>query len=213
MNKQEEGRLLAYVKQELSFDRSGHGFSHAKRVAHLAERIAEKEGANTRVAFYAGYLHDTIDHKLFSDLALQIRKAKTFLSEVSFNELEKTEVIAIMETISWNKGQEKELPSPTAECVRDADRLEAIGAIGLIRTIEYGTSKGRPFYEESNIKRENGKISFSTPSETTLSHFYEKLILLERHMCTATGKELARRRSSFLRSFLSEFYSELEESD
>ena len=93
--------------------------------------------------------------------------------------------------------------------VRDADRLDAIGAIGIIRTIEYGNSHNRKFYDDNNLKYENNRYSFNESSDTTLSHFYDKLLKLYDLMHTDAGKKLARKRAEFLKIFLDEFYEEL----
>ena len=93
--------------------------------------------------------------------------------------------------------------------VRDADRLDAIGAMGIIRTIEYGNSRDKKFYDSENIKITNNAYSFNTITNTTLSHFYEKLLLLKDLMHTASAKNIAQKRHDFMVEFLNEFYDEL----
>ena len=95
------------------------------------------------------------------------------------------------------------------EIVRDADRLDALGAIGIIRTIEYGTSKNRNFYEEENLKRLSDHVEFDKSTNTSLSHFYDKLLKLKDYMHTFTAKKIAEKRTAFLKTFLDEFYDEI----
>jgi uncharacterized protein len=95
--------------------------------------------------------------------------------------------------------------------VRDADRLDALGAIGLTRAIEYGAARGRPFCTEKNLRKEKGRSDYGGSDESTLSHIYDKLLLLPDHMLTEEGKKIAKKRTAFLQSFLREFYRELDE--
>ena len=119
------------------------------------------------------------------------------------------EIIYIISNISWNGGKNVELDSLNAMIVRDADRLDAIGAIGIIRTTEYGVSRQRNFYHEENLKVVDGKFCFKDITASTLSHFYEKLLLLKDLMHTKTAKKLAEKRHVFMEKFLQEFYDEL----
>ena len=173
-------------------------------------KIMEKEGGDSKIILTAAWLHDCIDKKLFSDLDVQMRKVKDFLETQGFSESEIEEVSYIIQNISYNGGENRPLKSLNAMIARDADRLDALGAIGIIRTVEYGTSKGRLFYDEENLKRVAGKCGWGHSTDTSLSHFYDKLLKLEELMHTRTGKELARKRSSFLKEFLNEFYEEME---
>ncbi|MBR4970263.1 MAG: phosphohydrolase, partial [Paludibacteraceae bacterium] len=111
--------------------------------------------------------------------------------------------------ISFSGGKSAGLKSLNVQIVCDADRLDALGAIGIIRTIEYGASKGRPFYNEENLKcGRQGVLQEDLPN-TSLSHFYEKLLKLEGLMFTRFGKELAKQRTQFMFQFLQQFYDEL----
>ena len=119
------------------------------------------------------------------------------------------EIITIIESVSYSKGNTNSVDNLNLEIVRDADRLDALGAMGIIRTIEYGTSKKRLFYEEENILRENDCVTFNKSTETTLSHFYDKLLKLKDYMHTFTAKKIAIKRTEFIENFLNEFYEEL----
>jgi uncharacterized protein len=202
--------LEDYVKETLRFDHSGHGYDHALRVRSLARKIQKAEGGNLRIIESAALVHDTIDSKLFAEPELQIGKLKDELKKLHYSESDIDAIITIISHLSWHlhDGSEKTLE---AKIVSDADRLEALGAIGLVRTVEYGASHGRSFYEDANLKKENGRTVFNESTETTLSHFYDKLLKLEGTFQTATGEKLAHERAEFLRAFLAEFYRELDE--
>jgi uncharacterized protein len=196
----------------LKDDPSGHSYQHADRVRKLALEIQTKEGGNRRLIESAALLHDCVDAKLFKDTAKQYQAVEALLKEQGFTPDESAQILTILRTISWHgEGQEKPMATLEGKIVRDADRLEALGAIGIIRTIEYGASRGRPFYEESNLKTDAQGTAFASPSATTLSHFYEKLLLLDDYFLTPTAKAMARKRSRFMRRFLKEFYRELDE--
>lgn len=200
--------IESFVQQELAFDHSGHGFQHAKRVALSAQKIQRKEGGDLRLIEAASLLHDCADSKLFKDPKAQQKKIEACLLANGFSENETKQVLTIIGSMSWHLHEEKGL-SKEGQIVSDADKLEALGAIGIIRTIEYGASRGREFYEEKNLVRSGEAVSFGQPSETTLSHFYEKLLLMLPSFQTKTGQQEARRRLDYLKGFLDEFYSEL----
>lgn len=202
--------LENYVKHALAADHSGHGYAHALRVRSLAEAIQKKEGGNRRIISAAALVHDTIDSKLFTDPKAETLKLEKELKILSYSETEIAAIITIITHMSWHLHDQSE-KTIEAKVVEDADRLEALGAIGLIRTIEYGASKGRSFYEEANLKKEKGQTVFAQISETTLSHFYDKLLKLEGTFQTPTGEMMAKKRADFLRDFLKEFYRELDE--
>lgn len=204
-----DSAIPQFVSEELSQDHSGHNHQHAERVVTNARKIMAEEGGDEKIILTAAWLHDCIDKKLFSDLAGQLDKINTLLKRLHYNEKEVEEVLYIIQNISYNGGENRPLSTLNAQIVRDADRLDAIGAIGIIRTIEYGASKGRSFYGTENIKKEKGKCGWKQPSDTSLSHFYEKLLKLESLMHTKSAKSLARQRTAFLETFLQQFYDEL----
>ena len=120
-----------------------------------------------------------------------------------------TEILEIINSISYSKGNTNDVNNLNLEIVRDADRLDALGAIGIIRTIEYGASRNRDFYEEANLKRLSDHVAFDKSTNTSLSHFYDKLLKLKDYMHTYTAKKLAEKRTTFLKTFLDEFYDEI----
>lgn len=202
-------KIITFVKNELEKDYSGHNFQHIERVVQNAKTILQKEGGNTKIVLTASYLHDCVDEKLFVDTSFQWEKIEQLLELLSYSKEEINQVQEIITSISYHQGNQKELKTLEAKIVRDADRLDALGAIGIIRTIEYGNHKKRLFYEESNLEKKNGKIQFKSSTNTTLSHFYDKLLKLEKLMHTKTAKTIAHRRTLFLKKFLNEFYDEI----
>ena len=201
--------IIDFVTKELSKDNSGHGIQHAKRVFSNAKKIIAKEGGNEKVVLTSALIHDAIDKKLFDDVDERIELVKNFLKANNYSEDEINEIIYIISNISWNNGQNKQLDSLNAKIVRDSDRLDAIGAMGIIRTIEYGNSHNRNFYEEANIKNTGAGYTFGEITSSTLSQFYEKLLLLKDLLHTETAKKMAEERHGFMQQFLQEFYNEL----
>ena len=202
-------KIIAFVKDELSFDHSGHNFSHIERVVKNAEMLIKHEGGNRKIIITACYLHDIIDTKLFTDIEKQKEKIINVLVESSYLPTEIEEILEIIDAVSFSKGNINDVDNLNLEIVRDADRLDALGAIGIIRTIEYGASKKREFYTEENLNRSLDEVKFNKSTETTLSHFYDKLLKLKDYMHTYTAKKIANERSKFIEEFLSEFYKEI----
>ncbi len=201
--------IIEFVKKELAFDNSGHNFQHIERVVKNALYLIKHEGGNERIIVTACYLHDIIDHKLFDNIDTQKDKIVKLLIDNHYLPTEIEEIIEIIESVSFSKGNINECNNLNLEIVRDADRLDALGAIGIIRTIEYGNSKNRLFYEEENLNRNENNIIFKDSTNTSLSHFYDKLLKLKDLMHTFTAKKLAKKRHQFLLLFLEEFYSEI----
>ena len=202
-------KIINFVKQELQHDNSGHGLQHALRVYSNAKKINDKEMGNEKIVLTAALIHDTVDKKLFENFDERIDYVKQFLNDNNYTLEEIDEIIYIISNISWNNGKNAELNSLNAKIVRDADRLDAIGAIGIIRTIEYGNSKQRNFYDNDNIMYNNGKYEFNQITNSTLSHFYEKLLLLKDKLHTKTALNMAEQRHKFMLLFLDEFYKEI----
>lgn len=202
--------LSRFVEQELGADHSGHGVQHAQRVVNNARKILEKEKGNEKIVVTAAYLHDCIDHKLFSDKDLQLKKIATLLQNLDYSKDEIAEISDIIQTISFSCEKSRTLSSLNAQIVCDADRLDAIGAMGIIRTIEYGASRGRNFYDEEDLEKVQRGAFSQIDKASTLAHFYDKLLLLKSLMYTQTAKDLAEKRTHFMKDFLTEFYEELD---
>jgi len=202
-------KIINFVKQELLHDNSGHYLQHALRVCSNAKKINDKEMGDEKIVLTAALIHDTVDKKLFENFDERIDYVKQFLNDNNYTLEEIDEIIYIISNISWNNGKNTELNSLNAKIVRDADRLDAIGAIGIIRTIEYGNSKQRKFYDSENILFNNGNYEFNHITNSTLSHFYEKLLLLKDKLHTKTALNMAKQRHKFMLLFLDEFYKEI----
>ena len=202
-------KIIDFVKKELSCDNSGHNYQHIERVVKNALYLIKYEGGNEKIIITACYLHDVIDHKLFDNLDIQKDKIIKILIDNNYLPCEIEEIIDIIENVSFSKGNINECDNLNLKIVRDADRLDALGAIGIVRTIEYGNSKNRLFYEEENLNRSNNLVKFNNSTNTSLSHFYDKLLKLKDLMHTSTAKTMAAKRHEFLLIFLEEFYREV----
>ncbi|BCA85769.1 metal-dependent phosphohydrolase [Enterococcus saigonensis] len=206
-------RIIAYAKTKLQEDLTGHGFDHAQRVATLAHQIAKKEKAQVDeiTLLASAYLHDTIDDKVVPDVAEALAQLQMFLAEIEISAKQQAEIIFIITHMSFSKELEEKVTLSTAgKIVQDADRLEALGAMGILRTAYFGGSHQHPLYDPA-IK----PVVFTDKTEyrkgsTVINHFYEKLFLLPKKMNTKTAYEEALRRQKFMETFLTEFYQEWE---
>ena len=189
-------QAMDFSREIFAEDASGHDFYHTLRVYRLAARIAQEEGADMETVQLAALLHDVDDHKLSPDTAEGQQRAAGFLLCRGMHEERIREICGIISQISFsrNRGRPTTLEGM---CVQDADRLDAMGAIGIARAFAYGGSRGRAIHDP------NGE-----DSETTICHFYDKLLLLKDRMNTESGRKLALERHRYLREFLEEFYGE-----
>ena len=202
-----------FVKTELAQAEAGHDWSHIERVWKNAKKIAAKENVDLFTVELAALLHDIADSK-FHDGNENIgpEKAHAFLSSVNVDSEIIDHVEQIIRNISFKGGNfVRDFNSLELQVVQDADRLDAIGAIGIARTFHYGGYKNREIYNaeippQLNLTKEEYKASKSP----TINHFYEKLLLLRDRMHTETGKELANQRHHFMEEFLRNFYAEVE---
>lgn len=186
----------AFAKDIFSADSSGHDYHHTLRVWALARTIGEAEGANMAVVELAALLHDVDDHKLSPDTAENKDRAAGFLRSQGVAEDRIKEILRIIDRISFSRNT---LPPDTLEgkCVQDADRLDALGAIGVARTFAFGGSHGRAIHDPEGQDR-----------GSSIAHFYDKLLLLKDRMNTETGRRMALHRHEYLKNFLAEFLSE-----
>lgn len=198
-----------FVKSVLDGDSSGHDWWHIHRVRILAMKIGKSENADLFLVELAALLHDVDDWKLTENEG-EGPKAKKWLQTCGVDDQTTEEICSIIEGVSF-KGAGVNTSTNNLECkvLQDADRLDAIGAIGIARTFAYGGSRGRGIYDpgippEMHTNFENYKKS----NAPTINHFYEKLLLLKDQMQTATGKVLAEQRHEFMLRFLDQFYAE-----
>ncbi len=177
-------------------DSSGHDVYHTLRVHALTRTIAAEEGAQVPLAELAALLHDVDDHKLSPDTAAGKDRAVAFLRGQNVPQEEICMIVKIIDQISFSRNT---LPPDTLEgkCVQDADRLDAMGAIGIARTFAFGGSHGRAMHDP--LGQDGG---------SSIAHFYDKLLLLKDRMNTKTGIRLAQHRHAVLENFLAEFFAE-----
>jgi len=214
MNNQEViKKTITFVKQTLVDADGSHDWWHIYRVWNTTQLILKKESANYLVCELAALLHDIADHKFHNgDEKIGAIKAKEFLITLNVENEIVEEVVKIIENISFLGGYKKSnYYSKEFAVVQDADRLDAIGAIGIARTFAYGGYKKREIYNPEikpnlNMTKEEYKNSIAP----TVNHFYEKLLLLKNTMNTETGKELAKKRHEFMEQYLFQFYNEWE---
>ncbi len=202
---------ILFVKQQLENAEGGHDWFHIERVYKNALLIAEEEECDVTVVKLGALLHDIADSKFHGgDETVGPKTARTFLESQNVKEDIILHVIAIIENISFKGGNfEKKFNSKELEIVQDADRLDAIGAIGIARTFNYGGFKNRPLYNPNIQPNLNmNKEEYKNSESPTLNHFYEKLLLLKDKMNTETGKKIAQKRHDFMVTFLSQFYAE-----
>lgn len=198
-----------YVKRVFENDFSGHDYFHTLRVYKTATRLAESEGANVHVAQLGALLHDVDDVKLSPQTHPNKDNARAFLVQngVSSEDIER--IVSIIDQVSF-KGTDSVKPtSLEGECVQDADRLDAIGAIGIARAFAYGGNHNRVMYDpEEKPKLNLSGEEYRTHVSTTINHFYEKLFTLKGLLNTFSAKEIADHRENYMRAFIDEFMDE-----
>lgn len=202
---------IAYVKQELANAEGGHDWFHIERVWKSAKAIAQTEHANTLVVELGALLHDIADSKFNGgDEELGPKKAEAFLTSLSLSDEIIQQVVFIIRNISFKGGKQQATQrTPELDIVQDADRLDAIGAIGIARAFNYGGFKNRELYNPAVKPNLNmSKEEYKNSNAPTLNHFYEKLLLLKDLMNTASGKKLAEQRHTFMEQYLTQFYNE-----
>jgi uncharacterized protein len=209
MNKEIIARAAEYVKEKFENEYSGHDWFHTLRVFKTATRIAEAEGADLVTVQLAALLHDVDDRKLSPETYEDKANARRFLAAEGVDESKIDEICRI---IGENSFAESCVPSTLeGKCVQDADRLDAIGAIGIARAFAFGGNHHRLMYHPDVKPNLNmSKEEYVNSKSTTVNHFYEKLFKLTDMMNTDTAKAIAREREEYMRGFLAEFMDEWE---
>lgn len=204
-------QTIDFVKKELEGAEAGHDWFHIERVYKNALHLLKTEQADEQVVLLGALLHDIADSKFHEgDETLGPKKAYDFMSTIEIPEDVKKHVVQIIENISFKGGNfEKNFRSKELEIVQDADRLDAIGAIGIARTFNYGGFKNHPLYDPAiKPNLQMSKDEYKKHQGTTINHFYEKLLLLKDLMNTETGKKMALKRHQYMEGFLEQFYAE-----
>jgi uncharacterized protein len=202
---------IAFVKQQLADAEGGHDWFHIERVYKNSLLIAQSETCDDTVVKLGALLHDIADSKFHhGDETIGPKVARTFLESQNVTETIMVHVLNIIENISFKGGNfENKFHSKELEIVQDADRLDAIGAIGIARTFHYGGFKNRPLYNPNIAPNLHmSKEEYKASDAPTINHFYEKLLLLKDKMNTETAKQIAIERHHFMEHFLSQFYAE-----
>lgn len=204
-------QTITYVKQELQNAEGGHDWWHIERVWKLAKRIAQTEKVDLQIVELGALLHDIADSK-FNNGNEEIGplKAHTFLESQKVDVEVINHVIQIIKNISFKGGNvQSTFTSKELDVVQDADRLDALGAIGIARTFNYGGFKNREIYNPTippNLQMT--KEEYKNSTAPSINHFYEKLLLLKDRMNTETGKAMAEQRHQFMQTYLEQFYQE-----
>jgi len=202
---------IAFVKKTLSGAEGGHDWFHIERVWKNAKLIASGEECDLEVVELAALLHDIADSKFHGgDEEIGPRKAKEYLVNAGIEVHKVDHIVAIIENVSFKGGHNtRNHSSIELDIVQDADRLDAIGAIGIARTFNYGGFKNRAIYDPSIAPNLNmTKEEYKKSTAPTINHFYEKLLLLKDLMNTQSGKRIAKQRHHYMEGFLNQFYSE-----
>jgi uncharacterized protein len=206
-------RTIGFVKTTLQCAEGGHDWFHIYRVWKNSIALAKLESADMFVVQLSALLHDIADSKFHGgDESIGVVMAGKFLMEIGVDTDTIHHVQNIIDNISFKGGKESvKFRSKELDIVQDADRLDAIGAIGIARAFSYGGFKNRKLYDPE-IAPDLGmdKEAYKKSQAPTINHFYEKLLLLKDRMNTATGKAMAERRHTFMQQYLDEFYSEWE---
>ncbi len=208
-------KTINYVQQTLKNSEGGHDWWHTHRVYLNAQKIASGESdIDTEVVLLAALLHDIADSKFHNgNEQIGPETARVFLSSEGFDSIKINHVVSIIENISFKGGKsERTFHSKELDIVQDADRLDAIGAIGIARAFNYGGFKGNEIYNpEIPPNLEMTKEEYKKGKQPSVNHFYEKLLLLKDLMNTKTGREMAQERHEFMLEYLDQFFAEIRE--
>lgn len=202
-------RAQAYVRDVFAGDFSGHDCFHTMRVFRLATAIAEAEGADMTIVQLAALLHDVDDRKLSPETCETKARAVAFMRACDLPEEAIARVCEIISEVSF-AGTDSAVPATIeGKCVQDADRLDAIGAIGIARTFAYGGHAHRPIHDpDAPPALHMNREQYARRQSSSINHFYEKLLLLRDMMNTPTARRMAEQRHLYMQGFLDEFLAE-----
>ena len=200
---------IDFIKTIFENDSSGHDYFHSLRVYKTALKIAQEENANTDIVALAALLHDVDDRKLSPQTYENKDNAVRFLKDKNVSDESISQICRIIDEVSFN-GNDSVAPSTIeGKCVQDADRIDALGAVGIARTFAYGGSHNRIMYNpEIEPMLGMTKEEYQNHISTSINHFYEKLFLLKGLMNTKCGKAIAEKREEYMKKFVEEFIIE-----
>lgn len=199
----------AYAREALAADHSGHDWWHVARVRDTALRLAEAEGADPFVVALAALLHDVADYKIAGDEATGQARVRTWLEHTALSADLREQVMEIIATMSFAGGKRPPMTTLEGQVVQDADRLDAIGAIGIARAFAFGGAHGRALYDPAESPADYANpAAYHASQASTLMHFYEKLLLLKDRMNTPTARQIAEERHAYMEAFVTRFLRE-----
>ena len=207
VNVEHKRKIEAYIKNIFANDSSGHDYFHSIRVYKMAMKIAEGEICDKNIVMISALLHDVDDEKLFQ--TEDNANARKILQDCEISQTDIERVITIIKSVSY-KGDDSDLPQTIeGKIVQDADRLDAMGAVGIARAFAYGGSHGRKLYDpEIPPITDMNEGEYRQHVGTTINHFYEKLLLIKDMLNTDSARKIAEKRQLFMEQFLEEFYAE-----
>lgn len=199
-----------FIQNKFEGEGSGHDWWHIHRVKNLALHLAEIEGGDKFLVEMAALLHDLDDWKING--TEELNQTKLWLNQTGISEDQNRRILSIIGEVSFKgAGVETATSSIEAAVVQDADRLDAIGAVGIARTFAYGGNKGRLLYHpDEKPEMHNSFEAYKKTTAPTINHFYEKLLLLKDRMNTVTAKKMAEERHLFMEKYLDRFFEEWE---
>lgn len=204
-------QTILFVKKELENAEAGHDWFHVERVYKNAYQILQDEKADEQVVILGALLHDIADSKFHNgDEDIGPEKARVFMDSIHINEEVKQHVVQIIRNVSFKGGNfKREFSSKELDIVQDADRLDALGAIGIARAFHFGGYHNRIIFDPNIAPKMNmSKEEYKKHIGTTINHFDEKLLQLKDKMNTEKGKKIAAQRHDFMQQFLAQFYDE-----
>ena len=206
-------KVIKFMEKNLSVDATGHGIDHALRVRNMAMRIWEEEGGNKRIIETAAIAHNIIDSSLFDNADVQRRKLRDFLEKSNYDNEEISQILDLVDLLNYNSDYVNVPLTIEGKILQDAERIDAMGALGIARTFTAGGAKHKKFYKSEGQGApidEVALISYTNgrSDNTTINYFYDYLLKLKDLMNTETGSKIAAGRHQVMLNFLIEFYQE-----
>ncbi|MFP4061143.1 MAG: HD domain-containing protein [Bacteroidota bacterium] len=204
-----------FVKNELNAADSGHDWHHAYRVWKMARLLAKDTNADTTIIEIAALIHDVADVKINNNPLAGISRCKIFLNSLEITSEQQVKILEIIQNLSFRKEAPPALKKNLEfMLVQDADRLDALGAIGIARVFSYGQKSGQPLHDPDLVPRLGmSKEEYKQNKSTSLNHFHEKLFLLKDLMNTSKARNIAKEREEFMKRFIEQFLSEWNQLD